>query len=395
MTLPRYNAAITGVGMSKIGRDVNLPAINMTVDAIMSAVDHAGLSIEEIDGLSTQPGFSETPGMAPVPLSDLKNTLGLKLNWFTSVQEGASTMSAIMNPVMAVTTGQASHVLCFRTSIQYSESQKQKSLSLIADNVPAKRWNRWQSWAYPFNAVSPIHYFSMHAMLRMQRFGLTREQLGHWALNCRRNAVLNPTAIFREPMNMSDYLSSRMISDPLCLLDCDAPIDSSVAFVVSRLDAARELKNPPLAIAGMSGALHGKDSWDQFEDLSSMAAKDAGAQLWKNTSLKHSDIDVANIYDGFSIQPLIWLEALGFCGAGEGGEFLQEGERICLEGKLPMNTGGGQLSGGRMHGFGLLRESCLQLWGLGEERQVSGDPEVALTTVGAGSLAGCLILTRD
>ena len=231
-------------------------------------------------------------------------------------------------------------------------------------------------------------------MLRMHRYGLTREQLGAWVLNCRRNAALNPIAMYRDPMTMDDYLSARMISDPLCLYDCDAPIDGSVAFVVSSSDAAKELPNPPLNIEAMSGALYGKDSWDQFEDLASMAARDAGARLWETTKLKPQDMDIANIYDGFSVQPMIWLEALGFCPEGESGQVIEGGEKIALEGELPMNTGGGQLSGGRLHGFGLLRESCLQLWGQAGERQVRNNPEFALTSVGGGALAGCLVLGR-
>jgi acetyl-CoA acetyltransferase len=145
----------------------------------------------------------------------------------------------------------------------------------------------------------------------------------------------------------------------------------------------------------MSGALYGKDSWDQFDDLASMAARDAGRHLWQRTDLRPSDIRLANLYDGFSIQPLIWMEALGFCGEGESGAFIEGGARIALDGELPLNTGGGQLSGGRLHGFGLLRETCLQLWGAAGERQVAGDPEIGLTAAGGGALAGCIILTRQ
>jgi acetyl-CoA acetyltransferase len=388
------DAAITGVGMSAIGRNVNQPAIELALDSITAAVKHAGLEMDDIDGLCTNPGVSETPGMAPVPLRDIKNGLGLKLNWFSSIQEGPSTMSSIMTAAMAVATGQARHVVCHRTAIQYSMIKKLKQFPL-ADGAAARRWNNWQGWAYPFNALSPIHSHAMITKVRMERHGLTREQLGAWVLNCRRNAQLNPTAMYRDPLTMDDYLSTRIISDPLCMFDCDAPIDGSVSFIVSSLDAARDMKNPPLRIEAMSGAMYGKDSWDQFEDITSMPALDAGAHLWDRTDLKPSDIDVANLYDGFSIQPIIWAEALGFCEPGEGGEFVSQPGQISLEGNCPMNTGGGQLSGGRLHGFGLLRESCLQLWGDGGDRQVQGNPELALTSVGGGALAGCLILSRQ
>jgi acetyl-CoA acetyltransferase len=389
MEVLERRAAITGVGMSAIGRNLGKTAFDLTIDAVFEALAHAGLTADDIDGLTTMPGFSESPGMAPVPLRDLKNGLGLKLNWFTSIQEGPGTLSAIMNAALAVATGQARHVLCFRTAIQHTARPQS-----WPHDAPARRWNGWQSWSYPFNALSPVCSFAMLAMARIQRYGLTREQLGAWVLNCRSNAGRNPRAVYRDPMTMDDYLSARMISDPLCLYDCDAPIDGSIAVIVSAVEAARDLKNPPLRIEAMSGALYGKDSWDQFDDITSMAARDAGARLWTRTDLEPADIDVANLYDGFSIQPLVWLESLGFCGTGESGAFVAQKGHISLDGQIPLNTGGGQLSGGRMHGFGLLRESCLQLWRQGGERQVPGNPEVALTAVGAGALAGCLILTR-
>jgi acetyl-CoA acetyltransferase len=394
MDILERRAAISGVGMSAAGRKLGRSALDLTLDATFEALEHAGLSLEEVDGLCTMPGASETPGIAPVPLRDVKNALGLQLNWFASIQEGPAQYSAILNPVMAVATGQARHVLCFRTLHQYS-AREQSRAALKTEGAPARRWNSWQSWAYPFNAVSPIHVHSMIAMLRMHRFGLTREQIGSHVVNCRRNAQRNPRAVYREPLTLDDYMSARLIADPLCLYDCDAPIDGSTAIIVSSLEAARDLRKPPLRIEAMSGALYGKDSWDQVEDLTTMAARDAGRRLWERTDLKPADIQVANLYDGFSIQTLIWLEALGFCGIGESGGFVEGGHRIALDGELPLNTGGGQLSAGRLHGFGLLRESCLQLWGEGGDRQVPHDPEVAIAATGGGPLASCLILTRQ
>jgi acetyl-CoA acetyltransferase len=379
--------------MSKIGRKLDRSALDLTIDAILEALEHAGLGIQDVDGLCATPGMSETPGMAPVPVREVKNALGLRLNWFGSMQEGPGQLSAVMNPAMWVACGQARHVLCYRTATQYSaRGQEQKPLA--SGEPPAKRWNGWQSWSFPFNGLSPIHIHAMITRLRMERYGLTREQLGWWAVNCRRNAMLSPSAVYRDPLSLADYLESRMIADPLCLYDCDAPIDSSVAVVVSRADAARDLRNPPLVIEAMSGALYGKDSWDQFDDLASMAARDAGAQLWSRTDLKPADVQLANLYDGFSVQALIWMEALGFCGEGESGAFIDGGTRIAIDGELPLNTGGGQLSGGRTHGFGLLRETCIQLWGEAGARQVPGNPAIGLAAAGGGALAGCMLLTR-
>jgi acetyl-CoA acetyltransferase len=125
-----------------------------------------------------------------------------------------------------------------------------------------------------------------------------------------------------------------------------------------------------------------------------MALRDAGAMLWQHTDLTPADVDVAELYDGFSFITLAWLEALGFAPKGEGGAFVDGGERIALHGELPLNTQGGQLSGGRLHGYGMLHEACLQLWGDAGDRQVGGEPEVAVAAAGGGPLAGCLLLTR-
>ena len=117
--------------------------------------------------------------------------------------------------------------------------------------------------------------------------------------------------------------------------------------------------------------------------------------MWQRTALTPSDVDVAQLYDGFSFICLDWLEQLGFCPVGEGGRYIEDGSAIALDGELPLNTGGGHLSAGRTHGFGLLQEACTQLWGEGGKRQVAGDPEVAVVSAGGGPLAGCMLLTAS
>jgi acetyl-CoA acetyltransferase len=129
--------------------------------------------------------------------------------------------------------------------------------------------------------------------------------------------------------------------------------------------------------------------------MTTMSARDAGAHLWTRTDLTPADVDVAELYDGFSFLTLVWLEALGFCGRGESGPFVEGGSRIAREGELPLNTNGGQLSAGRLHGFGFLHEAVLQLRGEGGARQVPRQPEVAAVANGGGPIAGCMLLTRE
>ena len=139
-----------------------------------------------------------------------------------------------------------------------------------------------------------------------------------------------------------------MISTPFCLYDCDVPVDGATAFVVSHVDAAKDLRKPPLRVEAVGAALHGRPSWDQWEDLSRVGYATAAA-MWGRTDLGPADVDVAQLYDGFTIEVVWWLEALGFCGPGEAGAFVEGGTRIDLGGELPLNTWGGQLSGGRLH----------------------------------------------
>ncbi|HWS62153.1 MAG TPA: hypothetical protein VN325_05315, partial [Steroidobacteraceae bacterium] len=262
-------AVISGVGLALAGRRAERSALNLTLDAIFEALSDAGLQDSDIDGLSSWPGVSVTPGMAPVSLREVKESLNLKLNWFAASPEAPGQLSAVMNAAMAVASGQARHVLCFRTLSQYSEQARSRSRREGGGGVPtrAARSGGLMSWIRPFNGLSAAHPLALVAKRHMHEYGTTREQLGAIAINARANAELNPRALYREPLTLADYLTARMITEPLCLYDCDAPIDGSTVVIVSARDAARDLRKPPLRIEAMSGAFYGRNSWDQFEDL--------------------------------------------------------------------------------------------------------------------------------
>jgi acetyl-CoA acetyltransferase len=163
--------------------------------------------------------------------------------------------------------------------------------------------------------------------------------------------------------------------------------------IVSRRDAAAGLRRHPLTVESVGPAMFERPTWDQRSDITTMAAHDSAASLWQNTSLAPSDVDMAQLYDGFSFLTVMWLEALGFCERGKAGEFIDGGENIGLKGSLPINTSGGQLSGGRLHGMGFLLEACVQMWGDGGDRQAPKVPEVAAVGVGGGPVAGSMLLS--
>ena len=226
-------------------------------------------------------------------------------------------------------------------------------------------------------------------------FGTTRQQLAQIALNGRRNAMLSADAVYRTPMSLDDYLAARMVSTPLCLFDCDVPIDGAVAMVVSHVDTMKDMRTPSIRIEAICGPLHGRNTWDQQADLTRFSGADAAKQLWSRTDLRPKDVDVVQLYDGFSFLALLWLEDMGFCGRGEAAEFIEDGKRIALDGELPLNTSGGQLSFGRLHGMGLILEACVQLRQIGGQRQVPNGPRVALVTNGGGPVASAVLLIRE
>jgi acetyl-CoA acetyltransferase len=246
---------------------------------------------------------------------------------------------------------------------------------------------------FTYNAFSAANWLAMHAMRHMHLYGTTKEQLGWLAINSRRNAALNERAVYREPMTMDDYLSARPISDPFGLLDCDVPIDGSIAIVVSHADYAADCPSPAVRVASMGGST-GPGAWVNRPDYPKMASMDAAADMWSKTDLRPSDVDIVELYDGFTFLTFAWLEALGIVGDGESGPFVEGATRIALDGELPVNTYGGQLSAGRMHGYWVVHEACLQLRGQAGERQVARQPEVAVASIGGGPIAGCVLFTR-
>lgn len=395
-------AVISGIGQSDVGRRLGRSELDLTVEAGLAAIADAGLKREDIDGLSTYPGMGAgTGGFAGPTSPEVQDAMGLSLNWHDGGGEGAGQMRAVISASLAVAAGLARHVLVYRTVTEGSAQGTGGRQGIGGSGgggggVP--RFGGFMQWSLPFGAVSAANWLAMVAQRRMHEFGLTREQLGAIAVNNRANAGLNPKAIYRDPMSLDDYLAARMITTPLCLFDCDAPCDGATAVIVSHRDVADDLDHPAIQINAVGTALRGRPSWDQFDDMTTMAARDAGASMWERTELRPTDVDTAQLYDGFSILAVTWIEALGFVGRGESGPFIEGGANIARDGLLPLNTAGGQLSGGRLHGFGLIHEACVQLRGEGGERQVvrpgGRAVEVAAVANGGGPIAGSMLLTR-
>ncbi|QLL09119.1 thiolase family protein [Mycobacterium vicinigordonae] len=387
-------AVLTGAGKSQVGRRLGRTGLDLTLEAVQRAINDAGLSVDDIDGIASYPG----PGMSDAGFSganinDVRNALGLRSRWYISAMETAGQVGPVIEACMAVSLGLANHVVVFRSVWESTAAEQaggRASVLYSGGRLPAHL-----EWVAPYGALSGANWLAMPAQRYMHEFGLTREHLGHIAINARTNAGRNPDAVYRQPMTMDDYLGARMVSEPLCLYDCDVPCDGATAVVVSRRDATAGLPRQPLTVESVGPGIFERATWDQRSDITTMAAHDSGVTLWENTSLSPADVDMAQLYDGFSFLTVVWLEALGFCERGKVGQFLDDPSHIALDGPLPLNTSGGQLSGGRLHGMGFLHEACIQMWGEGGDRQAPQTPEVVAVAVGGGPIAGSMLLSSQ
>ena len=381
---------ISGVGISRIGRRTGIPGIELTTEAARHAIADAGLTTDDIDGITT---------MGDTPLGIAEQALEIQSSYRGGGYDKGGLLSPVMQACFAVATGKARHVLVYRTVQMMGGSilpPKQQTGRSAATRQPARAPHDSPMADAPSllanHAYGASNWLGMHCQRHMHDYGTTREQLGWLAVTSRRYAALNPLAAYREPMTLDDYLNARWVSTPFCLFDCDVPVDGSIAVVVSRADYAPDCPHGAVRVDALGGDSQG--GWYDRPDYPKMASVDAAAEMWRRTELEPSDVDTAQLYDGFTFITLAWLEALGLCGEGESGPFLEGGQRIWLDGELPLNTYGGQLSAGRMHGYWILHEACVQLRGEGGDRQIPSRPEVAVVAAGGGPFAGCMLLTR-
>ena len=376
-----------------MGRRLGRSGLSLTIDAALDALADSGLDRADIDGLSTWPGSSgPAPGFTGAGVWDVKDALGLNLEWFLGGSETAGQLGAVVNAVAAIRAGLATHVLCFRTVWESTAQTAARRASIIGSG--GGRIEGSHQWMVPFGAASAANWAALLATRHFREYGTTREQVAGLATTLRANAGFESQSGaegFDEHRRLPERAHDLRATLLVRLRHPGRRLHSSDRI---RRRGSRESRRATRSYRGDGNSLHGRPYWDQYADLTSMAAHDAAEALWRNTALTASDVDIAQLYDGFSILTLIWLEALGLCGKGESGPFVAGGTRIAHTGELPLNTGGGQLSAGRLHGFGHLHEACVQLRGLGGSRQVPNDPEVAVVAAGGGYLGGALLLTR-
>jgi acetyl-CoA acetyltransferase/uncharacterized OB-fold protein len=391
-----HRAVLSGVGRSRLGRRLMVDPLSLAVDACLEAVADAGLTLDDIDGLSTYPGAGGM-GMSEGGPSAIEEALRLHPTWVNGGQDLPGPGGSLIAAAMAVASGLCRHVLCFRTVWESTFTTLAAARAAAGGGSSATRQRvsgPMREWSAPFGAMSAANWIGMNANQYLHRYGAPRELLGFIALNARANAARNPAAIYRDPMTMDDYLSARPITSPFGLYDCDVPCDASIAVIVSDASVAADLPKTAVRIEAVGTQILERVSWDQGTLTHEPQVIGQAAHLWTRTDVRPKDVDLALVYDGFTFNAISWLEGLGFCGFGEAYDWLDGGRRIALKGELPVNPHGGQLSEGRTHGFGFLYEAVQQLRHDAGDRQVP-EATTAVVTSGGGTPSGVLLLQRS
>ena len=380
----RDRVAIVGIGTTELSKDSGVSTLTLGCRAILAAIEDAGLRPGDVDGIAThRVGDSVLPAV-------LAQALGIRdLRWYADQFGGGSTSCSIVGQAaLAVHAGLADTVVCYRAINARSEFRMGGIGRPLVDAVETQ-------YQAPYGYFAPPQQFAMAARQHMLRYGTTHEQLGAVAVAQRAHAVHNERALLREPITLDEYLASRWVVEPFRLLDCCLETDGAVAVVLASAERARDLRRRPVLIRGAAWGSGFTLYSNQQPDLTVTPAAAMARRLWSLAGLGPSDVDVAELYDCFTYTVVVQLEDYGFCKKGEGGAFAASGATR-LGGKLPVNTHGGFLSEGYVHGLNHVCEAVSQLRGDARARQVA-DAEVALCTSQPGYVSGntsALVLRR-
>ncbi len=371
----RDRAAIVGVGYTEFSKSSGVSTLTLALRAIRAALDDAGLALGAHDGGAT-PRVGDSVQAAVVAQALGIRDLHYHLDLFGG---GSASASVVGSAAMAIATGLAECVVCWRAINARSEFRMGGTGRAAPDTVEFQ-------YQAPYGYATPPQQYAMVARAWMAATGATSEDLGHVAIAERRWAIENERAMMRAPLTLAEYLGSRWIAEPLRLYDCCLETDAAVALVVTSAARARDLRHTPVLIrAAAFGGGHTLYN-NGRADLTTSAAAQLAPRLFSQAGLGPEEIDVAEIYDAFTPLVLMQLEDYGFAKRGEAAGFVRAGG-TARGGALPLNTHGGFLSEGYVHGLNHVAEATLQLRGACGRRQVAG-AEVALSTGQPGYVAG-------
>lgn len=352
---PRAQTAIVGAATYGIGKCPGVAAVDMAAKAALLALADAGLSLGDVDALYTSAPYEALGGL------ELAEYLGLRPKVVDCNRTGGSAFEIyVQQAALALATGLIDCAL-----IAYGANP-------ASNPPPAVGMTRQSPWEAPYRPLAPISSYALAASRHMHLYGTTRRQLAEVAVAARQWAGLNPEAALREPLSIEEVLAARMVSDPLSVRDCCLFNDGAAAIVMVRADRAKDCAKAPIAVLGAAHAVTHREI-SSMPDLTVTGAALSGAQAYAQAGVTPGEIDLAMLYDAFTITPILFLEDLGFCPKGEGGRFVEDGA-IAPGGRLAVNTNGGGLSCVHpgMYGLFLLVESVRQLRREAGRRQVAG-----------------------
>lgn len=391
----RDRVAAIGVGYSTTGRRTGLTRRQLVAQAAVKAMQDCGITADQIDGVVLHAGVAgaEPPGLDRIDALDVAQMLGIMpISFYNSDQGGPAYIHAAISAIAAIQSGQAHTVLTVRVINQRLSSAQER------DSVQGPMLVGGDSqFTMPFGSVTPIQTISaLPAQRHMELYGTTEEQFGTHVIAQRAFAALNDDALMRDPLTMEDYLNSRYVSKPVRLLDCDYPVDSASAIIFTTEERASDFAKKPVFVE--SASLSATDvlpaGFEKVVNMNQNSPYHAAELMWSRTDLKPSDVDCAQLYDGFTIIVFQWLEALGFCGEGEAGAFVESGA-TAMGGSLPVNTDGGACNVGRRHGANFCIESVRQLRGNESGARQVKDAEVAVWANATGPFSGAVLMTSS
>ncbi|MCE3288361.1 MAG: lipid-transfer protein [Caulobacter sp.] len=375
----RDKTAVVGIGQTEFSRDSGRSVLSLATEAALKAIADAGLEVSDIEGIVRCGDDVVTP-------HTLAAALGARnLTYWADTGPGGVAPCMMMGLAMgAVLSGQAKAVLCFRSLNGRSESRLGGSGRAEAAAVGGA--GTGDEFYVPYGLMTAGQTFALMTQRHMIEYGTTAEQLAAVAMTCRDHAQLTPHAMMRgKPMTLDDYMAARMISTPLRLFDFCLESDGACAVVITSAERAKDLPKPPVLIRAVAGGAPRDHRTGMMfpvvtrDDMTDLGGRRAGERLWNRAGVSPSEVDIAQLYDCFTISVILQLEAYGFCAKGEGGPFAASGA-IGRTGSLPINTGGGHLSEGYVHGMNHIVQAVRQL--RGEADMQIPDAELCLCTGG-------------
>ena len=374
--------AIVGIGQTRFAKKLEPTEKELACQAILAALDDAGIAPSEVDGLSSYTMETTTE-------VDIANNIGAgDITYFGQVGYGGGGGPGVVGQLaMAVATGQC------RVGVAWRSRKRGSGQRIWADTKTP--YSISAAWTRPWGLLRPVDEISMLTRRYMHEYGATRDHLANVALAIRGHANRNPHAtMYEKTMTREQYMSARWISEPLCLFDNCLESDGALACVIVAADRARDCPQPPAYIHSFSQGLPRQSNtmtnyW--CDDPLTGPAWTCARQLYRGSDIQAQDIKVAQIYDAFSPLIPLSLEGYGFCKRGEGAAFTEDGA-LELGGRLPINTSGGGLSEAYVHGFNLITEGVRQMRG-SSTAQVEG-ADSCLVTAGEGVPTSALILRR-